>query len=292
MPSPRVPRLSIVTPSFNQGAFLERTIRSVLDEAYPNLEFIIIDGGSTDGSVDIIKRYEHHLAYWASEPDRGQGHAINKGLSRATGTIFAWLNSDDYYMPGALALIGETALAHPEADVFVGIGEVLDPTGKVTLHKVPLPVITLNTLYNWLAGGDFMQPSCFFRDRAWHAVAPIDEGLHIAFDVDLWMRMAKAGCTFKTVDRLLSQALAHPNAKTTAFLNLTYVDCAIVTMRHGGEQAARKILEDLAMRLSWAEPNLDKILNNPVIRLLEPLIRLFVRPAVRRGEVVPRWHQG
>src|ERR1700682_4180145 len=103
MTSPRLlPRISVVTPSFNQGPYLERTICSVLDQKYPNLEYIIIDGGSTDESVEIIKRYKRHLTYWVSEPDAGQSNAINKGLRRATGTILTWLNSDDYYMTRAL----------------------------------------------------------------------------------------------------------------------------------------------------------------------------------------------
>src|ERR1700682_3938734 len=132
-----LPRISIVTPSFNQGPFLERTIRSVLDENYPALEYIIVDGGSTDESVAIIKRYERHLAYWVSEPDAGQSNAINKGLNRATGTILTWLNSDDYYMPGTLDSIATAAVAHPEAGAYVGAGDVVDASGTVILHQVP-----------------------------------------------------------------------------------------------------------------------------------------------------------
>jgi glycosyltransferase involved in cell wall biosynthesis len=283
------PRISVVTPSFNQGPFLERTIRSVLDERYPDLEYIVIDGGSTDGSVEIIKRYERHLAYWVSEPDTGQSNAINKGLNRATGTILTWLNSDDYYTPGALEIVATAALGHPDAGAYVGAGDIVDASGAVIHHHVPSSVISLESMYQWIRGEFFMQPSCFFRDTAWRAVAPIDESIHIAFDLDLWMRMAKAGQTFVTIDALLSKSLSHPGAKTTAYTNLSIVDVAVVAIRHGGERVVRQHLDDMAIRLSWSEPNLEKILNNPVLRWLEPLISLFVKPAIRRGDTVPPW---
>src|SRR6202521_5828217 len=113
-----LPRISVVTPSFNQGPYLERTICSVLDQNYPKLEYIIMDGGSTDESVEVIKRYERHLTYWVSEPDAGQSNAINKGLARTTGTIRTWLNSDDYYLPETFETIAEAAEAHPESGAF------------------------------------------------------------------------------------------------------------------------------------------------------------------------------
>lgn len=132
--SNELPKISIVTPSFNQGKYLEKTILSVLEQDYPNLEYIIIDGGSTDNSVEIIKKYEKHLAYWVSEPDRGQSHAINKGFGHATGEILGWLNSDDYYAPGAPQAIAEAFLANPDVGAIVGAGEFLfEDTGKITL---------------------------------------------------------------------------------------------------------------------------------------------------------------
>jgi hypothetical protein len=138
-------------------------------------------------------------------------------------------------------------------------------------------------------GSDFMQPACFFRDTTWRVAGPLDESIHIAFDVDFWMRIAKAGISFLPINRLLSQALSHPGAKTTAYVDLANVDFAIVAIRHGGVHVVRKYLDNMAMRLAWAEPNLEKILNNRVVRLLEPLVARFMKPAVRRRDTVPRW---
>src|SRR5215210_2088856 len=100
------PKLTVITPSFNQGKFIERTIRSVLDQGYPNLEYVVVDGGSSDESVGVIRKYERHLAWWVSETDRGQAHALNKGFARATGAVYGYINSDDYLLPGALKAVG------------------------------------------------------------------------------------------------------------------------------------------------------------------------------------------
>src|SRR5437899_9101981 len=151
------PKISVVTPSYNQGSYLERTIRSVINTEYPNIEYIVIDGGSTDNSLDIIKKYEKYLKYWVSEQDRGQSNAINKGFSHATGDLWTWLSSDDYYMPGALWTIATMAIANPEASVFVGSGRIIDETGKVIYYKKPPEHITIETLHRSMNGGEFRQ---------------------------------------------------------------------------------------------------------------------------------------
>lgn len=262
-----------------------------MNQNYPNLEYIIIDGGSTDGSVGIIKKYEKYLKYWTSEPDNGQSQAINKGFEHTSGDLMTWLNSDDFLMSGALHTIAEALRAHPSAGAIVGVGQVVDTSGKILASMRPPASITLETLYGWMNGNNFMfmQPSCVFTRDAWERSGPLDETLHIALDLDLWIRMAKNRYQFAVIDDLLSAALRHEQAKTTAFINLLVVDCSIVVIRHGGEHAARKHLEEMAHRLSWYEPNLRKIIDNPFFKLFEPLIKSLVKPAARWRDVIPGW---
>jgi glycosyltransferase involved in cell wall biosynthesis len=284
------PKFTVVTPTFNQGQFIEKTIDSVLTQGYPNLEFIIIDGGSKDNTVEIIKKYEHHLAYWVSEPDRGQSHAINKGMAKANGNYLTWLNSDDWYTPDALLTLAQTFQAHPDAEMVVGAGRFVDELGH-TIHDVPAPSeITLNSLFSWFEGGNFMQPSGAFSKKAWDAVGQIDENIHIALDVDLWLRIAKAGFKFATTNELLSINVSHPSAKTTAYVTQMDMDCALVILKHGGEKEARKVLEPMANRLAWYEKNYEAIVSNPLLRLLRPIIkRLAKNDQGYWQEAVPPW---
>src|SRR6185369_86427 len=241
-PEPRAPnpepRISIVTPSYNQGKYLEKTILSVLDQGYPNLEYIIIDGGSTDESVEIIKKYQDRLAYWVREPDRGQSHAINKGFERATGEIYGWLNSDDWYHPGALQAVVEAFAANPEAGAVVGAGELLNETGYSLIMESY--EISVESLYDWV-DKFFMQPSCFFKCETWHKCGPLKENIHFAMDLDLWFRIAHE-FRFAKIEFLISSSLVHKDAKTKASAASSIVDAASVIMSHGGEETAKKRL--------------------------------------------------
>lgn len=248
---PTLPTISIVTPSYNQGFFLEKTIVSVLDQGYPHLEYFIIDGGSTDHSVEIIRHYASRVNHWESVPDRGQSHAINKGMARATGEILAWLNSDDRLEPGALMTIGKAAQEHPDAHVFVGAGRKVDVSGRQVYFKEARDM-SFDGLCQWMDGNNFMQPSCFFRRSAWSACGPLDEEIHIAMDVDLWLRMSKR-CIFRKIEALLSTATSHPNAKTTALRQRMVVDCALVIMKNGGDRFGRMYLDRMADRLAYLE---------------------------------------
>jgi len=171
----RNPRISIITPSYNQGQFLEETILSVLNQNYPNLEYIIIDGGSTDNSVEIIKKYEDRLAYWVSEKDRGQTHAINKGFKRATGDIVNWLNSDDLLEQGALKILAKEIEKNPAADFYFGDFSVIDSEGRKLFYRKSPPYQFATLFWGRQLSS---QPAVFFRRNLLENIGYLDENLN------------------------------------------------------------------------------------------------------------------
>ena len=188
LPSLHLPTVSIVTPSFNQARFLEATICSVLEQDYPHIEYIIVDGGSTDGSLEIIQHYARSLAWWVSEPDSGQTDALNKGFSHAHGDIFAWLNSDDTYLPHAVSEAVDFLLANPHSAMVYGDANLIDEQGKC-LGRFPARQTSLQRM---LRGSVHIpQQSTFFWARLWRQVSPLDPSFYFAMDYDLWVRLAK-----------------------------------------------------------------------------------------------------
>jgi glycosyltransferase involved in cell wall biosynthesis len=188
------PRITVVTPSYNQGPFLEETIRSVLLQGYPNLEYMIIDGGSTDQTIEIIHKYEAWLAYWVSEKDRGQSHAINKGWKRATGDILAWLNSDDFLLPAVLEQVALLYGVNKSAGFYHGQAQEVNKSGAVLKPA-------MGEEFDWMSSLEtsvniVCQPSTFVNRRALEAVGYVDEELQFSMDWDLWMRI---GGEFPTV---------------------------------------------------------------------------------------------
>jgi glycosyltransferase involved in cell wall biosynthesis len=180
--------VSIITPSYNQASFLEATIRSVLEQDYPDIEYIIVDGGSTDGSVNIIKKYADRLSWWVSEKDKGHADALNKGFARARGDIIAWLNSDDTYYPGTVADAVRVLQANPQVGMVYGDADLTDAEGKIIGRFA-----SKQTGYRKLLQGSvhIPQATTFFRADLYRQVGPLSLSLFFAFDYDLWVKLAK-----------------------------------------------------------------------------------------------------
>jgi glycosyltransferase involved in cell wall biosynthesis len=236
--TPALPRISVITPSFNQGRFLEETIESVLNQQYPNLEYIIIDGESTDSSVEIIRRYEKDLAFWVSEPDNGQTEAINKGLRRATGEIVTWLNSDDLHFPDTLATIG-SALARFQEDVIYGDYVLITPGGRTFLNRYEIPFHRDIMLY----GVNFIgQASAFFRRSLLDRFGFLNENYQYAMDHEFWLRLADGGASFRHIKHFLSKYRYHSESKTVGAREKFCAEMEATRERYGdGSAFARRI---------------------------------------------------
>ena len=207
------PRISIVTPSLNQGQFLEETIRSVLLQGYPDLQYIIIDGGSTDESITIIKKYEKWLGYWVSEPDRGQSHAINKGFSAATGKIVSWLNSDDLYLPNTFKTITDYSSKYPEAGAWAGGGRQIDSKTGEKIWDRPPPPLGFEEILCW-SQYSLPQPSCFLNRSVLNNTLFVNEKYHMRMDFDLWLRAILDEKRFYNVQEPLIKYRVNPFGMT------------------------------------------------------------------------------
>jgi glycosyltransferase involved in cell wall biosynthesis len=209
-----LPLVSIITPSYNQGQFLEATILSVFNQDYPCIEYMVVDGASIDDSVEVIRRYADRLAYWVSEPDRGQSHAINKGLTRAKGSILGWLNSDDVLLPGAIHRVVETFTSHDDVDVVYGRLNRIDQYGKV----VPTPTLPKDKVefdrHTALMECMVNQPGCFWRRSIMDKVGLLNESLHYGLDYEYWTRMLLAGAKFKRLNDTVAKFRLSASSKT------------------------------------------------------------------------------
>ncbi|RFC36368.1 MAG: Glycosyltransferase involved in cell wall bisynthesis [Candidatus Nitrotoga sp. LAW] len=214
------PKISVITPSFNQGRYIAETIESVLQQDYPNVEHIIIDGGSNDDTMQVVERYRSQLSHVVSEPDRGQSDALNKGFRLATGDILCWLNSDDQFAPGALAAVA-MAFATRDVDLLSGICEIYKDGNLIHRHMTscangPLPLQDLLDLDNgWNAGQFFYQPEVFFSRALWErAGAHVREDCYYSMDYELWCRFAHVGAELHVIGAPLARFRMHPEQKT------------------------------------------------------------------------------
>ncbi|MFC4599693.1 glycosyltransferase family 2 protein [Cohnella hongkongensis] len=209
--SENYPLVTIVTPSYNQGEFIEATIRSVLDQNYPNLQYLVIDGGSKDQTIDILRKYEDRLS-WISEKDKGQSDAINKGFKMAKGEIVAWLNSDDTYEPGAIQAAVDYFVKHPEAALVYGEGDIIDRIGnKVKRFEATQEFDLWTLIHKW----DYiMQPATFFKRKALEGVGYLNESLHWCMDWELWIKLA-SNYEVGYINQVIANSREYEDTKTS-----------------------------------------------------------------------------
>jgi glycosyltransferase involved in cell wall biosynthesis len=236
-----LPRLTVITPSLNQAKYLERTLRSVLDQGYPDLEYIVMDGGSTDGSVDILRRYDERLAYWVSEPDGGQSWAINRAIERSTGEVIAYINSDDYYLPGAF----EAALPFfddPAVRWVAGATEYREVDGALWSFLVPSH--PTGPRAGWVRNTWYVpQASSFWRRDVFAEFGLLRDDLHYVFDTEFGLRLAIGGVRPTVFEQPVAVRYLQPEAKS--------VD------RSRFDREYKQVAKQLRARLTWRERALD-----------------------------------
>lgn len=256
------PTISIVTPSFNRKRFLGDAMASVIGQEYPALEYVVMDGGSTDGSVDVIRECEDRLAHWSSEADAGQYEAINKGFARTSGEIMGWLNSDDAYLPGALSVVGEIFAQNPEVQWLTTLYPlVMDGSGRV-IRCAPRGPFSAQAFYRgdnlpggaWRAGGWIQQESTFWRRSLWEkAGGRMDMDCGDAADFDLWARFFKIAELY-CADAPLGIFRRHGDQKTEKSFERYHQDALASLVRHGGRPASR-LASAIAVGAGRISPN-------------------------------------
>lgn len=231
MKPPALPLVSIITPSFNQASFLEETITSVLTQDYPRIEYIIMDGGSTDDSVAVIQKYADRLAYWESVKDKGQTDAINKGFNRASGDILAWINSDDTYNPTAVGEAVKFLIEHPEIAMVYADCDFINEHGEV-IGKFA----SRQTDYAKLRSGyvHIPQQTMFFRSTYWKRLGPLDPSFYFAMDYDLWVRIAKQAPIQYLPGKTWANFRIHTSSKTNVNDERGWKEMLRVHYRDGG----------------------------------------------------------
>ncbi len=278
-----VPKISVITPSFNQGKFIEQTILSVISQSYPNLEYIVMDGGSTDESVEVIKKYERHITYWQSKPDNGQAAAINEGFKRATGDILCWLNSDDMYMPGIFDKIA--AIFVNTSKPLVVFGNCLhfnnhnsktrgsDVVGDAGKHIL--------SLYDYI-----IQPSSFWNREAWLTTGMLEESLHFAFDWDWFIRAQNKAVQFIPVQDYLSIYRIHDTHKTGTGGEKRYEELKKIVRSYNEEQKLIRAF-DRWLRIYSKRKFLSKVIESGYrfrIPVVNSLSRLFLFPLLSKQQ--------
>jgi len=229
--------ISIIVPCFNHGRWIEGCLNSIVSQGIANLELIVVDGGSTDGTIDVLKRYSQYLAYWVSEPDRGQTDALIKGFARSTGDIMAWINSDDFYEAGALEAIVSAFKAMPSVDVLYGDMRWIDLEGRQIglKREIPFDVNIMLWDHNYVP-----QPSTFWRRSLWLRTSGLDARMQCAMDFDLWLKFSRAGATFVHLPIVLSNMRRYSEQKNVRLRAISDEEDKALREQHLGRKVGRR----------------------------------------------------
>jgi len=241
-----LPKISIITPSYNQGKYIEQTILSVLAQDYPNFEYIIIDGASSDNSVEIIKKYSDKLAYWVSEPDKGFADAIHKGFQRANGEILYWLNSDDLLFPNALKTVGSFFYAYPNVDVVFGDRHIIDCWSKLIMKQR----YCFYTEWLFKYGKSIPQECTFWRKDIYWKVGGLNQALNYAIDLDLWCRFAATG-TIRHIPFYLGAFRRHDEGKSSTIYSKGRTEALAILTKYYGKYPSEKVKRMFNFTVGW-----------------------------------------
>jgi glycosyltransferase involved in cell wall biosynthesis len=262
-------RFTVVVPTLNQGDTIEDTLLSILEQDYGNVEIIVADGGSSDGTAAVLERYRHRLARVIEGPDRGQSDAINKGFRFASGDILCWLNSDDYFLPGALRRVANRFAADPEVRFVVGAGDVISKDHQFLRHIPALPM-TEATLLNWKNDRWVMQQCCFWSRSLWQEAGGVDEELHLLMDYDLWFRLSRA-TEAAMIEEKLAVMRYYPDVKTVRHRSKASEELAYVYAKNSAFGALRQQVSELVATQSSLQARLGQIESSLPVRLLKRL---------------------
>ena len=267
--APEPLRFTVVIPTLNQAATIEDTLASILGQDYGNVEIIVADGGSDDGTAEILQRHRHRLAHVLQGPDGGQSEAINKGMALASGDILCWLNSDDYFLPGALRRVAQRFAADPSVAFVVGAGDVISLDHGFLRHIPALPM-TEATLLNWKNDQWVMQQCCFWSRDLWQRAGGVDETLHLLMDYDLWFRLSRAS-EAALIEETLAVMRYYPEVKTVRQRSRMSEELAYVYARNGAFGALREQVAELVASRAAVQDRLNGLEASLPVRLLKRL---------------------
>ena len=264
-----LPKISVITPSYNQGIYIEETIQSVLNQNYPNLEYIIIDGGSNDSTVEVIKKYESKIDFWVSEKDKGQADAINRGFAKATGDILCWLNSDDYFFPETLKYVASQLNIEKKEILFGEVDHIFEPDKAVKHSNVKNKFDNYNLeLYDFI-----IQPGSFWTKKVWESTGVVDEKLHFVFDWEWFLRAKKNNTEFKYSNKVMSMYRVHDAHKTSNGGEKRQKEIEYILKKYSGDKILKAFIFMRDER-SKVDETLQSVKKNKLTRFDMKILRL------------------